>query len=41
MDLAQVSRSVHDFNKKLAAPMNADEIDKTIMVTVAKRYTKT
>jgi hypothetical protein len=30
---------VHEFNKKLSNPMSEDEIDKTIMVTVGKRYT--
>lgn len=38
MDLISVSRQVHEFNKKLSVPMAEEEIDTTIMVTVAKRY---
>lgn len=38
MDLINVSRQVHDFNKKLSNPLNEDEIDSTIMVTVGKRF---
>jgi len=40
LDLVTVSRQVHAFNKKLSDPMDADEIDSTIMVTVGKRYQK-
>lgn len=38
LPLLDVKRSVHEFNKKLSNPMSEDEIDKTIMVTVSKRY---
>ncbi len=40
MDLISVQRTVHAFNKKLSAPLADDEIDQTVMVTVAKRITK-
>jgi hypothetical protein len=40
MTLAQVSKQVHEFNKKLNTPLTEDEIDTTILVTVAKRYQK-
>jgi hypothetical protein len=36
--LPEVSNLVHEFNKKLDTPLNEDEIDKTILVTVAKRF---
>jgi hypothetical protein len=39
LTLIEVNRAVHEFNKKLSNPMSEDEIDKTIMVTVGKRYT--
>ena len=38
MDFASVNSSVHEFNKKLNNPLTEDEINSTIMVTVAKRY---
>lgn len=38
MDLHTVSKSVHAFNTKLSNPLTEDEIDSTIMVSVAKRY---
>lgn len=38
MDLVSVNRQVHAFNKKLNSPLDEEEIDKTIMVTVAKRF---
>lgn len=37
MDLINVSAHVHAFNKKLNNPLSEDEIDQTILVTVAKR----
>jgi hypothetical protein len=37
-NLHDVSRMVHGFNAKIANPLSADEIDSTVMVTVAKRY---
>lgn len=40
MTLPEVSRGVHEFNKKLNNPLTENEIDTTIMVTVSKRYTK-
>ena len=38
--LVDVRNQVHAFNRKLSEPMADDEIDKTIMVTVAKRFQK-
>jgi hypothetical protein len=38
MSLIEVQKAVHAFNKKLNQPLADDEIDNTIMVTVAKRY---
>jgi hypothetical protein len=37
-DLLTVTQQVHAFNTKLPDPLAEDEIDRTIMVTVAKRY---
>ena len=37
-DLPAVRTQVHAFNKKLSDSMSEQEIDSTIMVTVAKRY---
>lgn len=39
LDLVDVSNHVHAFNKKLNTPLDANEIDTTIMATVAKKYT--
>lgn len=36
-NLVEVQRHVHAFNKKLSAPLSEDEIENTIMVTVAKK----
>lgn len=41
MSLMDVSKQVHAFNEKMNNPLAKDEIDSTILVTVAKRYTKT
>lgn len=38
MSLIDVQNSVHNFNKKLNNPLSENEIDGTIMVSVAKRY---
>lgn len=38
MALMDVSKQVHSFNEKLNKPLDKDEIDTTIMVTVAKRF---
>lgn len=38
MNLIDVSHQVHAFNGKLNTPLDKDEIDGTIMITVAKRY---
>lgn len=38
MSLMDVSKQVHSFNDKLNKPLDKDEIDSTIMVTVAKRF---
>ncbi len=36
--LVDVSKQVKAFNQKMNSPLTNDEIDATIMVTVAKRY---
>lgn len=38
MDFLTVQKQVHAFNKKLNDPLPDDEIDQTILVTVAKRF---
>lgn len=38
MNLMEISQQVHAFNKKLNKPLEENEIDSTIMVTVAKRF---
>lgn len=40
MSLIEVSKQVHEFNKKLSNPLEESEIDTTIMVSVAKRFTR-
>ena len=40
MNLVEVSHAVHAFNNKLSSPLNEEEIDSTIMVTVSKRFQK-
>lgn len=40
MSLIDVSKQVHAFNDKLNTPLDKNEIDSTILVTVAKKYTK-
>ena len=40
MNLIEVQKQVHEFNKKLNNPLTETEIDSTILVTVAKRYTE-
>lgn len=37
MELIDISTHIHDFNKKLSNPLTADEINTTILTTVAKR----
>lgn len=39
MDLLSVSKQIHEFNKKLSNPLSEDEIDSTILRTVAKKLT--
>jgi hypothetical protein len=39
MEFLDVTKQVHAFNLKLNTPLDAEEIDNTILVTVAKRYT--
>lgn len=41
MSLLDVGTQVHAFNKKLNTPLTEDEIDTTIMTTVAKKYQRT
>lgn len=41
MSLMDVSKQVHSFNDKLNHPLDKNEIDTTILVSVAKKYTKT
>lgn len=38
MSLIDVQNAVHSFNKKLHNPLSENEVDGTIMVSVAKRY---
>ena len=38
MSLMEVSKQVHTFNAKLSNALTEDEIDKTILTTVAKRF---
>lgn len=40
MSLMDVSKQVHAFNLKLNSPLDEDEIDSTVLVTVAKRYSR-
>ena len=40
MDLITVSKQVHAFNQKLNNPLPEQEIDNTVLVSVAKRYLK-
>jgi hypothetical protein len=40
MSLLEVSRQVHAFNGKISNPMDEDEIDSTILVTVAKKFAR-
>lgn len=40
MDLITVSKQVHAFNQKLSNPLPEQEIDNTVLVSVAKRYLK-
>ena len=40
MDFTAVSTQVHAFNKKLNNPLDADELNTTVLVTAAKRYTR-
>ena len=40
MELVDVSKQVHAFNDKLNNPLDRNEIDTTILVSVAKKYTK-
>lgn len=40
MPLLDVEKQVHAFNDKLNTPLDKDEIDNTILVTVAKRYVR-
>lgn len=40
LDLVEVSNRVHSFNKKLSNPLSETELDGTILVTVARRYSR-
>jgi len=40
MDLVDVTQMVYNFNKKIKNPLPDSEIDNTILVTVAKRFTR-
>lgn len=40
LDLVSVQKLVHQFNSSLADPLSEEELDTSIMVTVAKRYTR-
>lgn len=41
MDLIGVSKQTHIFNNKLNNPLSEEELDSTVMITVAKRYQRT
>lgn len=41
MNLVEVQGQVHSFNKKLSDPLSEDELDNTVLVTVAKRFQRT
>jgi hypothetical protein len=41
MSLVDVNKQVHEFNSKINNPLDASEIESTIMITVAKRYQRT
>jgi len=38
MDMLAVNRQVHAFNKKLNTPLDEEEIDRTVLSTVAKKF---
>ena len=40
MDLMSVGKQVHAFNQKLNNPLDEEEINNTILVTVSKRYSR-
>ncbi len=40
MSLIQVQEAVHNFNKKMNSPLTENEVETTILTTVAKRYTR-
>lgn len=40
MGLRDVEKAVHGFNSKLSDPLEEDELDSTVMVTVGKRFTR-
>lgn len=40
MDMMNVSSRVHSLNKSIANPLPPEEIDNTVMITVAKRFQK-
>ena len=40
LSLLDVGKQVHAFNDKLNTPLSKDEIDTTIMVSVAKKYSR-
>jgi len=40
MDLMSVGKQVHAFNQKLNTPLDEEEIDNTIFVTLSKRYSR-
>lgn len=39
MSFDEVSKQVHGFNKKLSSPLDSEELNSTVMVSVAKKYT--
>ncbi|QDH83736.1 putative DNA primase [Achromobacter phage vB_AxyP_19-32_Axy04] len=40
MDFNEVSQQVHAFNKKLSTPLDSEELNTTVLVSVAKKYTR-
>ncbi len=40
MSLLEVSKAVHGFNQKISNPLDEEELDSTVMVTVGKRFAR-
>lgn len=40
MEFTEVSNQVHAFNKKMSNPLSADELNSTVLISVAKKYSR-